>query len=280
MPERAAYVPGETVHATVRVRGKKDFEVEDARAELFYTSRYSYLTPDVRGISLLIDESDRVVVGTERLPAGSTIRKGKTVEHRVSLGLPVKAPPTGEGEMTGVAWAVSLVLDAPGGSDVSVDVPITVVSTCDAYKERSGHYQEPGTSAKAGMNLSLGGRDFRAGGQIEGGLLVTPREAFEAREVRVELVRRELVLRDDGNHHETVEAQEAVAGRVRFYPRTSQRFPFAVVVPGDLPCPCSETAHTYVGWFLRGTLDRGPRQDHTVEQELNVFGGPGGDQRI
>jgi hypothetical protein len=52
--------------------------------------------------------------------------------------------------------------------------------------------------------------------------VVAPREAFEAREVRVELVRRELVLRDDGNHHETVEAREVVAGRVRLHPRTSQ----------------------------------------------------------
>ena len=281
MPERAAYSLGEMVHATVRVRGRKDFEVEDARAELFYTSRYSYLTPEVRGGSLLIDESDRVVVGIERLPTGGTIHKGKTVEHRISLGLPAKASPTGEGEITGVAWAVGLVLDSPGGPDVSVNVPITVFSTrSDTYKERYQRDQDPGSSPKAGMNLSLGGRDFRAGGRIEGGLVVTPREAFEAREVRVELVRREIVLRDDGNHHEAVEAQDAVAGRVRFHPRTSQRFPFAVVVPGDLPCLCSETAHTYVGWFLRGTLDRGPRQDHTVEQELNVFGGPGGDQGI
>ena len=64
VPERAVYLPGGMVHATVRVRGKKDFEVEDARAELFYTSRYFYLTPDVRVGSLLIDESDRVVVCT------------------------------------------------------------------------------------------------------------------------------------------------------------------------------------------------------------------------
>ncbi len=47
-----------------------------------------------------------------------------------------------------------------------------------------------------------------------------------------------------------------------------------MVVPRDLSCPSSETARTYVGWFLRGVIDRGLRQSHTVEQELNVFGGP------
>ena len=130
------------------------------------------------------------------------------------------------------------------------------------------------------MKPRLAYRDLRPGGRIEGGLLVNPREAFEeAREVRVELVRREIVRRDDGNHHETVEAREAVAGRARFHPRTSQRFTFVLVVPKDVSCPSSETAHTYVGWSLRrGTLDRGPRPDHAVEQELNVFGGSGRDQ--
>lgn len=278
VPDKAAYLPGETVHATVRVRGKKDLEVGEARADLFYTSRYSYLTPDIRGGSLLIDGTDRVVVDTERLPTGGIIRKGKTTQHRVSLGLPAEVPPTGEGDITGVAWAVGVVLDTPGGPDISVEAPIAVLSARDTYGERSEREQEPGSSPNAGMKFRLGGRDFQAGGRIEGGLVVTPREAFEAREVRIELVRRELVLRDDGNHHETVEAHEAVAGRVRFRPRTAQGYPLAVVVPRNLPCPCSETAHTYVGWFLRGTLDRGPRPDHTVEQELNVFGGPGKDQ--
>lgn len=108
--------------------------------------------------------------------------------------------------------------------------------------------------------------------------MVTPREAFEAREVRVELVRRELVLRDDGDHHETVEARETVSGRARFHPRTSQGYAFDLVVPRNLSCPSSETARTYVGWFLRGVINRGPRPDHAVEQELNVYGGPRGGQ--
>lgn len=278
VPERSAYSSGETVHATIRITGKKDFEIEGARAELFYTSRYSYLTPDPRGGSLLVDGADRVVVGTERLPTAGTVHKRKTAEHRVSFGLPADTPPTGEGEITGVSWAVGGFLDASGGPGVGVETPLTVLSTRATYEKRAGREQEPGSSPKAGMKFRLGGRDFRAGGRIEGGLVVTPREAFEVREVRVELVRRELVLRDDGNHHETVEARETVADRVRFGPRTSQGYPFALLVPGDLSCPCSETAHTYVGWFLRGTLDRGPRQDHTVEQELNVFGEPVGDR--
>jgi hypothetical protein len=155
---------------------------------------------------------------------------------------------------------------------------ITVLSTRDTYGERSGREPEPGTHANTEIKLRLANRDLRPGERVEGRLVVTPREAFEAKEMKVELVRRELVLRDDGNHHEAVEARETVAGRPRFHPRTSQGYAFGVVVPPDLSCPASETARTYVGWFLRGVLDRGPRPDHVVEQELNVFGGPRRDQ--
>jgi putative intracellular protease/amidase len=111
VPDKVAYMLGETAHAAVRISGRRDFEVSDTRAELLYTSRYSYLTFDPRGGSLFVDESDRVVVDTEHLQTGETIRKGKAFEHRVSLRLPTDAPPTGEGEITGVAWTIGVVLD-------------------------------------------------------------------------------------------------------------------------------------------------------------------------
>jgi hypothetical protein len=123
VPEKAAYLLGETVHATVWISGRKDFKVSDVRAGLLTTSRYSYLTPNSRGGSLLVDETDReVVVDTECLPTGGTIRKGKTAEHQISFRLPTDAPPWGR-EITGVAWAIGVFLTAPGGPDVSVNAP-------------------------------------------------------------------------------------------------------------------------------------------------------------
>ena len=276
VPERGTYAPGEAVHATVQLTGKKDFEIDDARADLLYTNRHSYLTPDVRGGSLLIDAADLEVVGTERLPAGGTLQKGKTAEYRVSLDLPTDVPPTGEGEITGVAWALGVVLSVPGGPDVRAEAPITVLSTRGTYAERSGREQDPDSSRSAEVRLRPAGRDLRPGERAEGRLAITPREVFEAREVRVELVRREIVRRDDGNHHEAVEARETVAGRTRFHPRTSQGYPFGLVVPQDTRCPSSKTARTYVGWFLRAEIDRGPRPDLAVELELNVYGKPPG----
>jgi hypothetical protein len=277
-PEKAIYLQGETIHATVRVKGKNDFDIDGARVELLYTNRYSYLTPDPRGGSLLIDETDRKIVHTESLPTGGTIRRGMTTEHRASLGLPTDAPPTGEGEITGVAWAVRVVLGVPGGPDVSAQAPITVLAARDTYARRTENEPEPLSTQEVLMKFRLTGCSLRAGEQVQGGLVITPRKAFEGRRIGVELVRREIVMRDDGNHHETVEAEETVAERTRFHPRTSQKYPFSMAVPRDLACPSSKTERTYVGWFLRGTIDRGSRPDYVIEQELNVYNGPRKDE--
>jgi len=167
-----------------------------------------------------------------------------------------------------------VVLSVPDGSDVAGEAALTVFSALGTYGERSGREQQPSQSRSVEMKLRPAGRDLRAGERVEGRLAITPRETFEAREVRVELVRREVVRRDDGNHHEAVETRETVAGRTRLLPRTSQGYAFGLTVPRDTRCPSSETARTYVGWFLRGVIDRAGRPDDVVELELNVYGGP------
>lgn len=273
LPEEPAYPTGGTVRAAVRVKVKKDIEVGEARAELLYTGHYSYLSPDPRGGSLLIDGTDRVVADTESLPIGGTIRRGKKAEYRAALDLPPVAPPTGVGEITGVAWAVRVVLTVRGSIDIETKAPITVFTTRDTYSERAEGEAEPGSSRGVDVKLRTATRHRGAGGRIEGRLVITPGEALEAGAVRVELVRREVVRREDGNHRETIEAAETLAGRTRFGPQTSKAYAFDLEVPEDLSCPGSETAHTYVGWFLRATIGRRARPDHTVEQELNVFGG-------
>lgn len=188
--------------------------------------------------------------------------------------MPTEVPPSEEGEITGVAWAVRVVLEVPRGPGVEAEAPITVLSARETYAERSEAEQQSSPSRDVRIHLRLDDRDIRAGERIEGRLVVGARHPFEAREVRVELVRRELVLRDEGNRHETVEAEETVADRIQFRPRTTRAVPFDIAVPRESVCPCSETKHTYVGWYLRGTIDGARRAEYAVEQELNVYNGP------
>jgi hypothetical protein len=201
-----------------------------------------------------------------------------TTEHRASLGLPTGAAPTGEGKITGITWAVRVVLAIPGGLDASARAPITVLAVRDTYAQRIETETESHHTQEVTMKFRLDGRSLRAGERVQGGLVITPHKDFEAKGVRVELVRREIVLREDGNQDETIEAEDSAADRTRFRPRTSQIFPFGMIIPGDLACPCSETERTYVGWFVRGTIDRGSRPDYVIEQELNVYNGPRKDE--
>ena len=270
-PGRDTYLAGEAVDASVRYEIKRDVDLRGARAELLYLNRYSYLTPDPRGGSLLVDETDSVVVGTQAIPQAGAKGRGKTLEHLVSLAMPEVVPPTGRGEITDVTWAVRVVLEISGGPNLRAEAPITVLSTRDTFSSRVEG--EPEGPAECGMRFRLPARSFRAGALIEGGLVVSPRQGFEAQEVRIELLRRETVLRDDGNGDETVEAKETVAKGVSFGPKTSQKYDLRVAVPQRLACPSSETEHTYVGWFLRGVIERRLHSDYTLEQELNIYSG-------
>ena len=274
-PEKETYLPGEVVNVAVRIEAKKDLDIHEARAELFYSNRYSYLTFDPRGGSLLVDETDKVVMDTERFLQAGVIRKGSVAERRVPLELPEEAPPTGEGNITGVSWAVGVVLEAAGVPDVNEEAPITVLSSHNVYAPRTESEPVLGSPEDCRMEFRLLGSGFRAGERIEGRFVVTPEQSFEAQDVRVELLRREIVLRDEGNTDETIEAQATVAESPRLQSGISQEYPFGVAVPRRASaCPSSETEQTYVGWFIRGVIRRKLHRDYTLEQELNIYNGP------
>jgi hypothetical protein len=63
-----------------------------------------------------------------------------------------------------------------------------------------------------------------------------------------------------------------VAESTRLRSGILQEYPFGIAVPQRASaCPSSQTEHTYVGWFIRGVIDRKLHRDHTVEQELNIY---------
>jgi hypothetical protein len=274
-PEKETYLPGEAVNVAVRIEAKKGLDIHEARVELFYSNRYSYSTSDSRGGSLLIDETDKVVMGIERFLQAGVIRKGSVAERRVSLELPEEVPPTGEGNITGVLWAVRVVLEAAGVPDINEEAPITVLSSHNTYAPRIESEPVFGSPEDCRMEFRLLVRSFRAGERIEGRLVLTPKKNFEGQDVRVELVRREIVLKDEGNTDETIEAQDTVAESTRMQSGISQEHPFGVAVPRRASaCPSSETEQTYVRWFIRGVIRRKLHRDPTLEQELNIYNGP------
>ena len=107
--DKREYVPGEIVTATVRVvGGKKDLEVEEARAELVCENEYEYR--DWGGGSgsgsnvSTYTTTERTEHALERFRPAGTIRAGESAAHTVTLTLPTDAVPTGKGEITEVRW--------------------------------------------------------------------------------------------------------------------------------------------------------------------------------
>jgi hypothetical protein len=123
------------------------------------------------------------------------------------------------------------------------------------------------------MEFRLPSRSVQTGGRIEGALVLTPSEDFEARTLRVELVRREIVPRASGNTSETVQASDVVAESPLFQIGVSREYTFALDVP-EATGPSLKTDQTYVGWWLRAVVDRGMAFDYELKQLLNVYNGP------
>jgi hypothetical protein len=82
------------------------------------------------------------------------------------------------------------------------------------------------------MEFRLPGRSFRVGERIEGTLVLTPRQDFKARRLRVELARTELVSRASGNVSETIEASEVVDESPRYQTGSSRES-----TPSRWTCP-------------------------------------------
>ncbi len=107
-----------------------------------------------------------------------------------------------------------------------------------------------------------------AGQPLSGQLRILPRKNF-AGKVRVELVRRESVPYDRGNHNEKSFSLE-LAGKNEFTAEQQQTIPFQLPIPLDA-APSIQTPHGSISWVLKGILDRQLRSDFTIEQHVEVY---------
>ena len=103
---------------------------------------------------------------------------------------------------------------------------------------------------------------------LSGQLRILPRKDF-AGKVRVELVQREHVPFDRGNHSEKSFRLE-LTGNTRFTAGQQQTIPFQLPIPPDA-APSVQTPHGSITWALKGTVDRHLRGDFTIEQSVEVF---------
>lgn len=271
------YLPGDLVNVSLRIMGKEQLDIKDGRVALVCANRYvySYTSTGSDGDQTHHSKvvTEEVVAADERIMGEGTIRSGSYSEHKLTFEVPPTAPPSASGQITEVEWKIRVTLGVRGAPDVIEGRPVTVLSPSWLYANWAESAPELDSAGVCEMGFRLPGRSFRVGGRIDGALVVSPRQDFEARTVRVELVRREIVPREAGNTAETVQASQVVVERPRFQTGSSREYAFAMEVP-EAAGPCLKTEQTYVGWWLRAVVDRGMAIDYELKQLLNVYNGP------
>jgi Arrestin (or S-antigen), C-terminal domain len=275
--DKDTYLAGDALDVSVKVSGKEELEIEEGRVALVCLNRYryQYSTTDSDGDQVYRTEeaTDEVAAGDERILEEKTILPGSFSGHELTFQVPPTAAPSASGEITNVEWKIRVTFVVRGAPDVLKEIPVTVLSSPETYASWAEGAPSFESRGMCELVFRLPSRSFRVGERIEGALVLTPRQDFKARRLRVELTRTELVSRASGNLSETVEASEVVEERPEYQAGSSREYPFAMDVPASAG-PGLETDQTSVGWWLTATVERRMSFDPNLQLLLNVYNGP------
>jgi hypothetical protein len=273
--ESPLYVPGETVEVAVTLTASKATTARQVRAGLVMLQRYQVVEQrtdsDGDHYNAQRWKTDEQWIASENIVPDGRIAAGAQT-HRFRWTLPADALPTYAGAIAQVRWLVRLVVDRKLARDLTKEVEIGVGSSPDAASERLIAPAATGTEL-AGLTFDLPQQRVAAGDTIGGTLLVEPRQSFDVRGVRVELVRQETTHGGDKrNVRETVLQRADVADKTTFAPGASQSYTFTFTIPED-GCPSYQSAHSSALWMIRAVLDRPFKSDACAHQPVIVTHG-------
>ena len=140
------------------------------------------------------------------------------------MGLPTAALPSCAGQIVHVRWQVDVKLDRHLTGDLQAKADLSVRSLPPGQDAQPGAYTASDGPSEVELAFILPGLKAVAGQQLSGELRILPRKDF-AGKVRVELVRREHVPFDRGNHSEKSFPLE-LARNTEFTAGQQQTIPF------------------------------------------------------
>lgn len=275
--DKPAYLPGEVIRATIEVRGTKSLDVQAGRAELRYENEYSYRNrerdSDGDYHTVTRTSTDARTVEANQFWQGGTLGSGSFENYTVEFTLPTGCPPTGEGEIVKVKWYVQVVLDIKRAIDVTAEAPVVVLSPAEAYGDWANNEPFGKDQSECWLDIRLDRRSFRPAETITGTAVVQAAGAFNATDVRVELIQFEEVPEREGNTNEETHGTLVVAQDLQFQPGVNQEYPFQLVLPATL-CPSLHTDHGAVHWGVKLVVARRLRSDYNLTKEIGVYTGP------
>jgi len=168
-----------------------------------------------------------------------------------------------------VRWRVVATLAKPHAMDIHRRAPLTVLSRGGAPLDAP----EVETRDDVELSFRLDREHFGPGDSLQGTLVATPLQACGANEMRVELVRRENVPRNEGNTKEVAEATAILESDVSLSLGAPREWPFQLQLPAVV-VPCLKTEHSRVTWLLKGIGSRRLRRDYRITQPIDVHTAP------
>lgn len=273
------YYLGETVNARIHIQGQKDLKIQEARVQLVcreeYKYRYESRSTDSDGSVDVSEEerwaTDEQIVQRLQLMAEGTIPSNFNQVFEFAASIPAGWPPTADGRIVRVKWQVKATLDRKLAADTEAVAELLVFSPPTGQAGGVGAYGFSNQPSDAQMHFMLPQKEWALGETIQGQLVVQPEKTFDVSEIRLELIRTELVPRDLGNSQREI-LKVSLAGRTHLEAGQSLAYPFSVAVPTSAP-PTLRTRNSAITWSLAGILARTLRSDVRVEDEVSVCSG-------
>jgi hypothetical protein len=293
--------PGSVLKAQVSLSPRDSFHVSRGQVELVRREILSYeelrLSGPVAGPRLgrrgswTLRRLGPQVVQRQAFLSDTEISGGVPYQDEVALIIPDDASPTAKGKITEITWELraSVAVARPG---VLASGPSALLGLNDSMIEsRSLEVvvfappgQEPSAApapwstlntAQASFNqcalsLFLPTLQVKNGADLSGILRAQVRRPLHPREVRVELVRWE---RSGTKQKETTDIRVVLAADSVLAIDDAPEWPFTLPVPERL-LPSLSTGNSFVGWHVRGVLDRRVWSDFIVGQPIQVYTGP------
>ena len=274
------YAPGDTVEATITLAADKGMKAREVRAGLVLWEHYQTISEtennDGPDRTSYVWRTDEDWLHRETLLKDEGVPSGFNQSYTFSWPIPDNAPAPCEGKIVQIRYLVKVTVDRAMAKDLNEEQVLQLaVSAPGRYVEQGEFGRSKDNEAR--MRFLLPRLEYVEGETLTGKLVVEPRQAFDAQEIRVELQRRETVTPGDRTHRTTIVEQKLqLSPAAKLESGAKQEYEFSLPIPAR-GCPSHDTSKTRNAWMLEGIISRRMRDDTNVEQELYVYTAPGSD---
>jgi hypothetical protein len=277
------YHPGDTVHATIGLQVDKPVKVREVRVVLLLQQKYKTLverevqqTSSTGTATTTKETVEQMSTNEKEVDKQIPIREGELSAEQtttVDLRIPPDAVPVYTSPNIETHWVIKVTVDRPMASDANAELQLPLIVPPPGHYARPGEYGNATNMNVAPMRFSLPKLEYVNGETLNGELIIEPREAFEGREVRIELLHEERVTEGSKPNELTTSDQKMqIAGTTKFQPGTPQKYDFSLAIaPKGQPTYVDPKASSR--WILKATIDRPWANDAEVTQEIYVYSG-------